>query len=33
VFPTELREMSGIAETGWVDELAFDFFSASECGR
>jgi hypothetical protein len=33
VFPAELREMSGIAESGRIDELAFDFVGASECGR
>jgi hypothetical protein len=33
VLPPELREMRGIAETGGIDELAFDFVGAGECGR
>jgi hypothetical protein len=33
VFPSELRELLGVAETGGIGECPLDFVSAGEGGR
>jgi hypothetical protein len=32
VFPAELRELLGVAESGWVGERPLDFVGAGEGG-